>query len=196
MTVDKLEFFEVVRPRVGYAQSGDCIYFSEDEGSVHIAIVDGVGHGPAANKVANLAREELEKPGFDDLVVTVQRLHAKLEGSGGAAVGLCRLEKPTGKLNYLGVGNTGARVLGARDTQLVSLDGAVGLYMRTPKLFEITLQAGDMLILQTDGISNQYSRDDLPKWHIERAQTIAESLLKRFGKDHDDAACAVLKIKK
>jgi len=195
MQIAEVDFYQLVKPRAGYMQAGDMVFFEEDELTIKLAIIDGVGHGGPAHEVAVMASKQLSNYFESDLVETLKRLNTTLAGTVGAAVGLCLIDKAKAEMSYCGVGNTAARKMAQEDTHFVSLDGTLGLYMRTPKVFKSELERGDVLVFHTDGISTQYNRRDFPRLTIERARTVAESLLERFGKAHDDAGCAVLKIK-
>lgn len=195
MQITEVDFHQLVKPRAGHMQAGDMVFFEEDELTIKLAIIDGVGHGGPAHEVAVMASKQLSNYFESDLVETLKRLNTILTGTVGASVGLCLIDKAKAEMSYCGVGNTAARKMAQEDTRFVSRDGTLGLYMRAPKVFKSELERGDVLVLQTDGISTQYNRRDLPRLTIERARTVAESLLERFGKAHDDAGCAVLKIK-
>jgi serine phosphatase RsbU (regulator of sigma subunit) len=195
MPITEIDFYEFVKPRTGHMQAGDLVFFEEDELTVKLAIIDGVGHGGPAHEVAVMASKQLSNYFDSDLVETLKRLNTKLTGTVGAAVGLCLIDKAKAEMSYCGVGNTVARKMAQEDTHFVSIDGTIGLYMRTPKVFKSELERGDVLVFHTDGISAQYNRRDFPRLTIDRARTVAESLLGRFSKAHDDAGCAVLKIK-
>jgi hypothetical protein len=52
-----------------------------------------------------------------------------------------------------------------------------------------------VLILYTDGISDRASFDDYPQIRYQTTSTIAETIVTRYGKSHDDATCIVGRYK-
>ena len=196
MQITDIDFYQLIKPRVGHTQAGDLVFFEMDEMTIKLAIVDGAGHGVRAHEVAVLASKQLSKYFESDLVATLNRLNTALFGSIGAAVGLCLIDKAKSEMSYCGVGNTAAVKMGRSDTHFVSQDGALGLYMRTPTMFNSKLEKDDVLIFHTDGISSHFNHSDFPGLRVKSARSIAESLLERFCRAHDDTGCAVLKIKR
>jgi hypothetical protein len=47
--------------------------------------------------------------------------------------------------------------------------------------------------MYSDGISDRFRADDYPQLGYQRAKMVAENLLARFGKQHDDASCVVVR---
>ena len=59
----------------------------------------------------------------------------------------------------------------------------------------LQLSRGDVVIMHTDGIASQFDLSDYPRILRDDAKTIANNLVKNFGKSDDDAACLVIRIK-
>ena len=78
---------------------------------------------------------------------------------------------------------------------LTSKDGIVGSNMHSLRMETTRLESGDILVLTTDGVKERFSLNDLPAPRESSPASIARLLLRRFGKDYDDAACIVLKYK-
>ena len=53
---------------------------------------------------------------------------------------------------------------------------------------------GDVLVLFTDGVKERFELQDYPQLRYEGAKTIARTIVTRYGKDHDDAGCVVLRV--
>ncbi len=82
----------LIVPRAGETESGDAVVVRHGEGRSMVAVVDALGHGPAAAAVARSAIECLNETKLDESVVTMmERLHHHLRGSRGAAVMVCLL---------------------------------------------------------------------------------------------------------
>ena len=98
-------------------------------------------------------------------------------------------------MDYTGVGNTAIRRFGSSESRLVSQDGVLGQNMRTPHLQTLELEPGDVIVLYTDGIRNNFALNDYPGILRHSAQEVANNIVQRFGKDHDDAACIAVRYK-
>lgn len=188
-----LEHASLVRPCPGEAVSGDTTVIRSLANGLFVSIVDVLGHGPEAHEVALLIDGYLEAYGSDDVAGLMTRLHGRLRGTRGAAVGLCAMDAETGRISYAGTGNTALRRFGKADTRLVSKDGVLGQNMRTPLVQTLELEAGDLVVLYTDGVRDRFSADDYPSVLHEAPKDVVRTIIRRFGKDHDDAACIAVR---
>ena len=184
-----------VRPRLGELRTGDATLVVETESGVFAAIIDGLGHGESAHQVAQGAVDYLREGFRPNVCELMSQLDARLRGTVGAAVGLCFVDTHTGVLRYSGVGNTRLRRFGSDEAQLISQHGVVGQRMRTPAEQRLALQDGDVVLLHTDGIPGRFSAAEYPQLLGHSTQTVAAVLVRRFGKQHDDVGCIVLRYR-
>jgi len=192
--VSVLESFSVNRPCLGERVSGDVAVVLEVGGGWLAALVDVLGHGPEANELAVVIAAWIEDHATGDVVSVMERLHRRLKGTRGAAIGLCFVADG-GKVQYAGTGNTAVRRFGSTETRLVSRDGVVGHTMRTPHLQEMELEPADVLLLYSDGVSDRFGLQEYPALLHQEVPVVARSVIKRFAKDHDDATCIALKYR-
>lgn len=190
-----LDYSSTIRPFPGEAVSGDVVVVRSLEDGIFVAIVDVLGHGPEANKLTHVIDAYLSRYGSSDVAGVMQNLHQHLKGTRGAAVGLCAINTLSGHAVYVGIGNTAIRHFGVRETRLVSQDGVVGQNMRTPLLQTLQFEAGDVLVLHSDGVSDRFSTDNYPGVLRHTAKEVANNIVQRFGKDHDDATCFALRYR-
>jgi anti-sigma regulatory factor (Ser/Thr protein kinase) len=182
-----------VRPCRGERVSGDIVVVEQRDGDVFIAVVDALGHGPAAHAIADRAARFLKRSWRSDLARTMRELHETLRGTDGAAAGLCIVEVGRRQARYVGVGNTVIRTLGDAGKTAFSTPGTLGHQIRTPREQPLAIDAGEVLVLYTDGVKEQFEIEDYPQLRYQDARTIARTIVTRYGKDHDDASCAVLR---
>jgi negative regulator of sigma-B (phosphoserine phosphatase) len=188
-----LEHASLVRPCQGERVSGDTAIVRPLEDGLFAAIVDVLGHGPEAHELALEIDTYLEQYACSDVAGLMGRLHKRLRGSRGAAAGLCAVDPATGRLDYVGTGNTVLRRFGKADTRLVSRDGVLGQNMRTPNQQTLQLEAGDAVLLYTDGITDRFTSDDYPGVLRHAPKEIVRAVVERFGKGYDDAGCIALR---
>ena len=189
----KLEYHLVKRPLGNDVSSGDTGLIREFDDKVFIAVIDVLGHGKKAQKVAGSCEAFLESHYRMDLPKMMQGLHQHIKGSRGAVAGLCHLDLKTGDLKYVGIGDTVARIFGSKSTWLISHSGVIGYMIPKPSEQRGELQSGDILVLYTDGVKTHFGLKDYPDLPDDDARTIATRIIGQFGKDHDDALCIALR---
>jgi serine/threonine protein phosphatase PrpC len=178
------------RPCDGEHVCGDVAVVISLERGLLLAVVDGLGHGPAAAAVSEVAVEWLRSRAHADVAGVVDGLSEKLRRTEGAAVGICYLDHASGRVTYAGIGNTVLRTFGSADEgRLVSRDGVAGRTSIKAKAFSAQLRPGDLLLLYSDGVRAHFQLDDIPAIRTQEPAAIARTVVLRFGKVHDDAAC-------
>ena len=190
---ERLEHSSIVRSCHGEYLSGDAVVIRPLEHGLFVAIVDVLGHGPEAHELTHVIEAYLVRYGTSDVSGLMTRLHQHLRGTRGAVAGLCAIDAATGRTNYAGIGNTVMRRFGKAETRLVSQDGVLGQNMRTPLPQTLQLDAGDLIVLYTDGVSDRFTSEDYPGVLRHAPQEVASNIVQRFGKDHDDAACIAVR---
>lgn len=189
-----LTYSSLIRPCKGERVSGDATVIQSMEKGLFVAIVDVLGHGVEAHELTHLIVAFLERHATSDVTSLISRLHQRLKGSRGAAIGLCSIDSQSGRMDYVGVGNTAIRRFGETETRLVSYDGVLGQNMRTPRLQTLDLDPGDTMVLYTDGVSDRFTRVEYPGVLSHVPEEIVRNILDRFGKDHDDSACIAIRF--
>jgi len=189
----ELDYYLTIRPLLTNVECGDTGIIKEFDNKVFMGIVDVLGHGKEAYKIAMTSRDFLEKNYHQDLVEIITGLHERIKGSRGAVAGLSLVNLNTGELNYVGVGNITARRFGSKNTRIIPRSGIVGYVMPTPKVEKRTLSDGDVWVLYTDGVQEHFESEDYPELLRDDAETIGRHIIRQFGKQEDDAACLVLK---
>ena len=183
----------VIRPCQGELVSGDAVYVDRRSDHLLMVVIDALGHGPDAGRAARLAQSVLRDLKKASVMTLVQALHEALATTVGAAAGLCEIDIPTRTGQYCAVGNTVGRILGKRDLRLHATAGILGSNLRSLRQDRFHLDPGDILVMYSDGISDRFSMEDYPQIGYQHARTIATNLLARFGKQHDDASCVVVR---
>lgn len=184
-----LEFALAGDPMEGEKVSGDLSMVRPSaNGGVVVALVDGIGHGPAAAQAAKVAVATLAHQVNAPVEWMLECCHKELKNTRGAVLTVAAIDSSSGTMTWLGVGNVEARLLRA-DTlrpsaQLVLAAGIVGYDLPVLRPWSTSIFLGDVLIFTTDGIDRQY---DTAGCANKSPACIANHILSRYNKLTDDA---------
>jgi phosphoserine phosphatase RsbX len=193
-SVDLVEWAVADRPLSGAAATGDAALCADAGGRALVAAIDGLGHGAEAAAVAAVALDVLRHHATEKVEALVQRCHAALASTRGAAMSLASFDAAERRMTWIGVGNVEGRLVrrdraGLLTTRSLLLPGgAVGHQL--PRLVPKTLdvRVGDTLIFATDGVENDFAETvDISG----SAPEIADRILRARAKPTDDALVAV-----
>jgi negative regulator of sigma-B (phosphoserine phosphatase) len=182
----------VTVPRAGEVDNGDAALVRRlDDGSVLIAVLDALGHGPLAAHAAAVGIGFLSEAAPDRGVrALIEGLHDRLRGTRGAAGMLLLLKED--KLSGCGVGNVELRAARGRVPATLT-PGVLGgiLTFNRLRVFQADLAVGERFFVLSDGISSRFDYDASRRTPgLATCQTIME----RYRKPHDDATVLVTDI--
>lgn len=189
-----LEWGVAAAPLPGETECGDLHVVQAFDGGVLVAVIDAIGHGAEAARLAGLAAGVLERNPSEPVQALLLRCHRHLSGSRGAAISLASFDHRASTMAWLGVGNVigvllraGAPAKPRRDALLVR-GGMVG--DRLPRLQSsgVPVERGDLLIMATDGIASDFRAALNGKLE---PQHLAERIKARHAKTTDDALVLV-----
>lgn len=188
----RIKTAHLLRPAVGEQVCGDSISIIRDGPVVTIAVADGLGHGPFAADASESFCRSVEDHRAEPLEQILTAAHTEISRTRGVAAAILRIDEQEGKMEFVGVGNVEVRTLSARRIAPVSIPGIVGFNLRKKILFRYELSDGDLIAVFTDGISGRLELEpfrDLP------CEEMTKELLSKYGKNHDDASCVVIRVK-
>lgn len=175
-------------------ESGDTFAVEPFPDGVLLAVVDGIGHGAEAAAAAAVAQGELVARPSAHPTVLLTACHEALKETRGAAISLASVRH--GTMIWAGVGNVGGVLVTSQQRSaarvLASRGGVLGQLL--PRLYatEVSVQAGDTLILATDGVAHQ-SLESVD--HFAPAQANADRILATARKGNDDALVLVARYR-
>ncbi len=188
---EPLAYGAVCVPKPGETACGDSWDVKLVGNHALVLLVDGLGHGPEAERAALAAKHRIRQSsdvGLDML----QSLHAALASTRGAALGLLEAELPGGPVYFSGIGNTAGMLMGSgKRRSLVSINGIAGHQMRRPQRFEVPVDQDWLLMMYTDGLSSQISLDPYPGLRNRHPAVVAAVLYRDFARGNDDATVLV-----
>lgn len=176
----------------GETFSGDRCLVKEVWEGVLIAVIDGIGHGAEAAKAADCALETIEANADRSFSLLLQKCHANLKRMRGVVMSLAYLDDQR-TMTWMGIGNVEGRLIRRRmqyndkTESLLLRPGVIGGENDVVPTFYprgLALMRGDLLIMATDGIKNDFDND------IEVAagpKRIAEEIIATKCKPNDDA---------
>jgi len=178
-------------------ECGDAGVLIERDGWLFAALVDGLGHGPRAARIAALATAYLEGHCAQPLVALLDGLHEELKSTQGAVACLCRLDLASGELSMAGIGNITCRIFTGLDSErLLSRDGVLGYMHATPKEYTRRLAPHSLLLLHSDGVREHFQPYEHPGILKGAAGTVAAQIVDKFGKGDDDASCLAVRYRR
>lgn len=142
----------------GESVSGDVPVAVRCRDGLLVAAIDGLGHGAPAREAAARAAAVLADGCDEPLPALIERCHAALAGTRGAALTVARIDARDHSLTWLGIGNVSGVLVpavdGAAAPEALLLAGVVGDQL--PQLVPVTLPlvAGDTVLLATDGVDD------------------------------------------
>lgn len=175
---------------------GDTWRIAESGIDLSVMVVDGLGHGPEAAKVADEAAKQFEQDSFCPLTIFFDRLHNQLRTTRGGAVAVARVDAESGRVGFMGVGNIGGVIrstIAAENRGLSSHNGTVGVQMPKKQEFEYSLAENGLLILFSDGLQSRWTIEKYPGLMSRHSAIIAAVLYRDFYRGRDDVTVAVIR---
>jgi anti-sigma regulatory factor (Ser/Thr protein kinase) len=183
-------------PYPGEVVCGDCWTVEPVEERLMVLIADGAGHGPEAHRAAARAIEIFRDKAKATPEEVVQRVHAALGATRGAAVAVARLEPEAngGNVNFVGVGNISAALVDATDVRrMVSLNGTAGHVAPRIRAFQYPYRDTPTVILHSDGLTSRWDLGEYPGLIGAHPSLIAGVLYRDFRRGRDDASIVVVR---
>ena len=187
--------YGVVRlPKSGQEVCGDsCSAFSSPE-SLRVMMADGLGHGSGAAEASTEAARIFDTTRDRPLAEVIDRMHAGLRSTRGAAVAVAEVDMTARTLSFVGIGNiTGTIVAPGHTQSLVSHNGTVGHQLGRVKEFSYPWPAGALLILHSDGLSSRWNLESYDRLGSRHPSLIAGVLYRDFSRGRDDSTVAVFR---
>ncbi|MDQ6924654.1 MAG: SpoIIE family protein phosphatase [Candidatus Eremiobacteraeota bacterium] len=189
-------------PVEGEQESGDAWAAVTAGGRLLVLVADGLGHGPAAAIASETAVSTFrEFAATLAPAVLVERLHAALRATRGAAVAIATFDGARREIRFAGVGNVSGAVLTPAGSGLgtwtshsmMSHNGTVGHQLRKVQELVYAWPTGSLVVFHTDGIRSRWQLDPYPGLGTRCPAVIAGVLWRDYSRGRDDATAVVVR---
>ena len=185
---------DLTRPLAADGPCGDTTAHRAVQGQQLAMVADGLGHGPLAAEASRRAAEVLMGSSATSPAAVLERIHAALGTTRGAAVAILRYDAESRTVVHAGVGNVVVRLIeDGRIRTIPSQPGIVG--HRSPRLRETSFPVGPSVaaVMHSDGLSQRWSLEDVPGVLDHRPAVACAALVRTAASRRDDASVLVLR---
>jgi anti-sigma regulatory factor (Ser/Thr protein kinase)/serine/threonine protein phosphatase PrpC len=184
------------RPRPGESVNGDEFIVKHWSKLLLVGVIDGLGHGPAAHKASQAARQYVENH-FDQPPDQIFRGVGRCcRSTRGVVMALARFDWERETVTFASIGNIEARVFGSMEPiDLILRRGVLGGNAPQPVVSQYHWGQNYLLILHSDGLAARWGWENIQDLANQPAAEFATTLLRRFAKDDDDATVVVVRNK-
>lgn len=182
-------------PKDGEEVSGDGWTLVIGQDRAALLVVDGLGHGPLAAEAADTAVAIFRRSAPDTPVALLDRLHAGLRHTRGAALAVAVVDRRGRQIAYGGLGNiAGVLAESGVGRRLLSHNGTAGHAAGRLRSLDYPFERRSLLIMHSDGIGNGWSLDLYPGLHNRHPLLIAGVIYRDHSRGgRDDATVVVLR---
>lgn len=189
-----LEMGAIVVPKSGEVECGDAWCYVERAGGALVMGVDGLGHGLRAAQAASAACEVFLTEKTRAPAAVLERVHANLRTTRGAAAILLDIDWNQGVLLAAGIGNMIAAIIeGNSAKRIPSYNGIVG--HASPRIRELSyaISPAAVVVFHSDGLSTSWQPERYPGLMQHPCATIAGVLYRDCKRGRDDSLMVALR---
>lgn len=182
-------------PLAGESVSGDDWAFAAASSGPTLMSVDGSGHGSYAKAAALAAVAAFQNNAEKECPRLVELIDMALRPTRGGAVAVARLDRPSGLVRFVGVGNIVAVLLnGGKQQRMVSHNGVLGHAVPRIREFTYPFEGVATVILHSDGLSPRWDLAAYPGLAVSHPSLIAAVLFRDHRRGRDDASIVVMRV--
>jgi serine phosphatase RsbU (regulator of sigma subunit) len=184
----------VVKPIRGEEIAGDAWALRLNDEGLGVVVADGLGHGVMAARASAEAISAFRLAAESAPAAVLNRIHAALKGTRGAAVSVACLDR-RGTVRYAGLGNiSGAIVRADKPVLMVSHNGTAGY--QTPRLqeFSYSVPEESLLVMHSDGLTTSWNLNEYPGLRRRHPSIVAGVLYRDASRNRDDVCVVVAKV--
>ena len=161
-----------------------------------LAVIDGLGHGPAAHAATSAGIATIAETPDAPLRILFERCNLALRQTRGVVMTMASIAVDD-QTEWLAVGNVEGIVVRSahppRHEGVLARGGVVGWRLPTLHVRSVRLDPRDLLVLATDGIRTGFESSVDP---IGSPDSIASGILEQYGRGYDDALVLVARYER
>lgn len=173
--------------------NGDAFVIRKWEARLLAGVIDGLGHGEAAQQAALAAQAYVQTHydlPLDKLFCGVSRV---CRGTRGVVMALARFESPVA-LTLATLGNIEIRPwTSGQHLQMTAQRGFLGAQEYHVHVQQLLWEPDWIFVLHSDGLRTHWQWSDFPGLERESPRAVANHLLRKLAKDDDDATVLAVK---
>ena len=174
---------------------GDAWHVAFDDTRMCAVVIDGLGHGPDAERAALAGTQAFAFDPFlspDELMTSI---HQSMTGTRGGAVAIAQFDARRDELSFVGVGNISASLEAIETSRgLPSHPGIVGAQFRKTHSLKYQRAAGVLLIMHSDGLQTRWRLSEYPGLWQRHPAVIAAVLCRDYSRGRDDVTVLVVAL--
>ncbi len=181
-------------PAAGETRCGDAWTIEQRGGRASVLVVDGLGHGPAAETAAQACLAAFAAAPFDVPSDALVRAHAAARGTRGASAAIVQLDADARSITFCGAGNITARLTsGIGDRSFLCQHGTLGLQLAPLQDVSATWPDHALLVMHSDGLTGRWDLRKTPGLLQRDPALIAAWLIRDHIGGRDDATVIVVR---
>jgi len=185
----------LVVPKPTETVSGDGCIYKSSERYFKLLLMDGLGHGPEANKAVLEGFNAFKLCPYHDPVDIVRFMHGPLKKTRGGVGTIVVLDLLTRKFEVVGVGNISTKLMANVDGKnILSYNGIIGHNIPNT-MSSHGADAKDLryIILCSDGIKSRWDISKFPMIQRYDPVVMAAAIYKDFARKTDDMSVVIIK---
>lgn len=164
-------------------------------GVLSALVVDGIGHGPEAERASQAGIAVFASTPLDDPAQNLSDMNHAMTGTRGGAAAIARYDRAAASLRFAGVGNIGGHLVTLEKSRgLASHPGIVGSQFRKAVAYDYPANGTELLILYSDGLQSRWNLQDYPGLANRHPAIIAALLHRDYCRGRDDVTVLVVSL--
>ena len=182
-------------PIKGEQVCGDGWATRKNADSVHLMVVDGLGHGTQAAEAAREAERVFVASSAVSPIPILQDSHDSLKKTRGAAMAVASLHFDKRFISYAGVGNIGSSIVkpSGNSRGMASHNGTLGHHLARIQEFCFPWDDDSILVMHSDGLKFGWDLKQYPGIWSKHPNLIAGLLFRDFSRGRDDVTVLIAK---
>lgn len=195
LNVQPVTLASLVVPKPSEVVSGDGCTYKTTERYFKLLLMDGLGHGPEANKAVLEGFNAFKRSPYNDPADIIRFMHGPLKKTRGGVGTVVVFDILTRKYQILGVGNISTKLAGSMDSKnLMSYNGIIGHNIpNTMNSHESDAKDFRFVILCSDGIKSRWDINKYPLILRYDPIIIAAAIYKDYARKTDDMSVVIIK---